>query len=97
MRSLSCRDRGLLPRGSTKMSDNILKFPYKVKRTVKPVPMVCELAAKQFDQILIVGTNAEDGFVQMITTMKDPAEVLWHLESAKFSIMNGLEEEENDE
>jgi len=34
----------------------------------------------------------------MITTMKDPAEVLWHLESAKFGIMNGLEEEEeNDE
>ena len=80
------------------MSDNVIKFPYKVKRTVKPVPLVCELAAKQFDQILIVGTNAEDGFVQMITTMKDPAEVLWHLESAKLSIMNGLEEEEeNDE
>jgi hypothetical protein len=46
---------------------------------------------------LIVGTNVEDGYVQMITTMKDPAEVLWHLESAKFGIMNGLEEEENDE
>jgi len=79
------------------MSDNVIKFPYKDKRTVKPVPLVCELAAKQFEEILIVGTNAEDGFVQMITTMKDPAEVLWHLESAKFSIMNGLEEEENDE
>jgi len=86
-----------LPGCSIKMSDNILKFPYKVKRTAKPVPLVCELAAKQFDQVLIVGTNVEDGSVQMITTMKDPAEVLWHLESAKFGIMNGLEEEENDE
>ena len=47
---------------------------------------------------MIVGTNTKDGYVQMITTMKDPAEVLWHLESAKFGIMNGLEEEEeNDE
>ena len=33
----------------------------------------------------------------MITTMKDPAEVLWHLESAKFSIMQGLEEEEEND
>ena len=79
------------------MSDNILKFPYKVRKTVKPVPLVCEMAAKQFEQVLIVGTNSEDDSVQMITTMKDPAEVLWHLESAKFGIMNGLEEEENDE
>ena len=80
------------------MSDNILKFPYKVRKTVKPVPLVCEIAAQQFDQVMIVGTNTKDGYVQMITTMKDPAEVLWHLESAKFGIMNGLEEEEeNDE
>tara|TARA_R100000541_G_scaffold48787_1_gene55872 strand:- start:384 stop:626 length:243 start_codon:yes stop_codon:yes gene_type:complete len=76
------------------MSDNVIKFPYKMRRTVKPVPMVCELAADQFEQIVVLGTSKEDGMVQMITTIKDPAEVLWHLESAKFSIMQGLEEEE---
>ena len=76
------------------MSDNVIKFPYKMRRTVKPVPMVCEMAADQFDQIVILGTSKEDHMVQMITTIKDPAEVLWHLESAKFGIMNGLEEEE---
>ena len=86
----------LLPRCSTKMSDNVIKFPYKIKRTLKPVPTVCELAAQQFEDILIVGRRS-DGFVSMITTMRDPAEVLWHLESARFGIMNGLEEEENDE
>ena len=79
------------------MSDNVINFPYKMKRTVKPVPLVCEMAAKQFDQIVILGSNDKDGFVQMITTMKDPADVLWHIESAKFAIMHGLEEEENDE
>ena len=79
------------------MSDNVINFPYKMRRTVKPVPMVCEMAADQFDQIVILGTSKEDHMVQMITTIKDPAEVLWHLESAKFGIMNGLEEEENDE
>ena len=76
------------------MSDNVINFPYKMRRTVKPVPMVCEMAADQFDQIVILGTSKEDHMVQMITTIKDPAEVLWHLESAKFSIMQGLEEKE---
>ena len=79
------------------MSDNVIKFPYKIKRTVKPVPLVCEMAAEQFDQIVILGSNSKDDMVQMITTMKDPADVLWHIESAKFAIMHGLEEEENDE
>tara|TARA_R100000935_G_scaffold11366_1_gene22892 strand:- start:163 stop:402 length:240 start_codon:yes stop_codon:yes gene_type:complete len=79
------------------MSDNVINFPYKMKRTVKPVPLVCEMAAEQFDQIVILGSSDKDGFVQMITTMKDPADVLWHIESAKFAIMHGLEEEENDE
>ncbi len=78
------------------MSDNVINFPYKMRRTVKPVPMVCEMAADQFDQIVILGTSKEDHMVQMITTMKDPAEVLWHLESARFAIMQGLEEEESD-
>jgi hypothetical protein len=78
------------------MSDNVINFPYKMRRTVKPVPLVCEMAAEQFEQIVIVGTNKDDLMVQMVTTMKDPAEVLWHLESAKFAIMQGMEEEEND-
>jgi len=86
-----------LPRVTIKMSDNVIQFPYKMRRTDKPVPRVCELAAEQFEQIIVLGTSKEDKMVQMITTMRDPADVLWHLESAKFGIMNGLEEEENDE
>jgi hypothetical protein len=79
------------------MNDNVIQFPYKMKRTVKPVPRVCELAAEQFEQIIVLGMSKEDKMVQMITTMRDPADVLWHLEAAKFGIMQGLEEEENDE
>jgi len=79
------------------MSDNVIQFPYKIRRTVKPVPMVCELAAEQFEQIVVLGTNKKDKMVQMITTMKDPADVLWHLESAKMGIMQGLEEEEEND
>ena len=34
------------------MSDNVIQFPYKMRRTDKPVPRVCELAAEQFEQII---------------------------------------------
>ena len=80
------------------MSGNVIQFPYKMRRTAKPVPTVCDLAAEQFEQIIVLGMSKGDNMVQMITTMRDPADVLWHLESAKFGIMQGLEEEEeNDE
>ena len=75
------------------MSDNIIKFPYKMRRTTKPVATVCELAAEQFDQLVIMGQNKQ-GDVQMITTLKDPADVLWYMEAARFGIMQGLEEED---
>tara|TARA_B110000211_G_scaffold225261_1_gene277228 strand:- start:2048 stop:2284 length:237 start_codon:yes stop_codon:yes gene_type:complete len=75
------------------MSDNVIKFPYKIKSTSKPVPMVCEMAAKTFEQIVIMGQN-DQGQVQMITTFKDPADVLWCLEQARFGLMQGIEEDE---
>jgi len=75
------------------MSDNVIKFPYKIKRINKPVPLVCEMASESFEQIVIMGQNKQ-GQVQMITTLKDPADVLWYMEAARFGIMQGLEEED---
>ena len=75
------------------MSDNVIKFPYKMKRTDKPVASVCDMASETFEQIVIMGQNKQ-GQVQMITTLKDPADVLWYMEAARFGIMQGLEEEE---
>ena len=75
------------------MSDNIIKFPYKMRRTAKPVSLVCEMAAETFEQLVIMGQNKQ-GQVQMITTLKDPADILWYMEAARFGIMQGLEEEE---
>ena len=75
------------------MSDNVIKFPYKMRRTVKPVSVVCEMAAEEFEQLVIMGQNKK-GQVQMITTLGDPADVLWYMEAARFGIMQGLEEEE---
>jgi hypothetical protein len=30
----------------------------------------------------------------MITTLADPADILWYMEAARFGIMQGLEEDE---
>ena len=73
---------------------NVIPFPHRMKRTEKPVPKVCELAADQFEKIIILGTHKNDNLIQMITTIKDPAEILWHLESAKITLLHGFEEDE---
>ena len=73
---------------------NVLSFPlHRVTRTKDPVPMVCEVAAETFKDIIIMGENNE-GVVQMITTVSDPAEILWYMEAARFGIMTGSIEDE---
>ena len=75
------------------MSDNVIPFRHKVKKTAEPVQAVCEVAGKIFKDIIIMGENHE-GQVQMITTVSDPAEILWYMEAARFGIMTGGVEDE---
>ena len=76
------------------MTDKVISFPvHLVKKTQDPVPMVCGVASEVFKEIIIMGEN-HDGAVQMITTVSDPAEVLWYMEAARFGIMTGGLEDE---
>lgn len=72
--------------------ENVVYLKNRVSRTKDPVPKVCELAAETFEQILILGQNKE-GAVQMVTTIHDPAEMLWFMEAARFGIMLGADDE----
>ena len=74
------------------MSDNVVQF-HKVKRTRDSVPVLCELAGENFKNVIIMGEN-HDGDIQMVTTVSDPAEVLWYMEAARFGIMTGNMEDE---
>ena len=75
------------------MADNVIPF-HKVKRTTEPVPAICEVAGKVFKKVIIMGEN-HDGVVQMLTTVSDPADILWYMEAARFGIMTGnLEDDE---
>ena len=80
------------------MSDNVLKFPYKLKRTQMPLERVCDMAKARLDKVVIAGVT-DQGQVQLLSTFQDPAEVLYYLETAKMGLMQGmvLEEGEIDE
>ena len=81
------------------MSDNVLKFPYKLKKTQLPLERVCDMAKVKLDKAVIAGVT-DQGQVQLMTTFQDPAEVLYYLEMAKTGLMQGMvlmEEGEIDE
>ena len=79
----------------TDEADNVVYLKPKPKVSKVPrasVPAVCGIATKMMDSAVIVGTAA-DGSVKMMTTIEDVAEVIWHLEAAKHSLMSGDFEE----
>lgn len=71
-----------------KDNDNIVHFPRKIEFKTDPVPVLCEIAGKTLTDVLILGTT-EDGSIKMVTTQEDIADILFYLEAAKFSIMDG--------
>ena len=68
--------------------DNVIYLHSKLVFKKDPVPTVCEVAGQMLKDVVILG-EAEDGTVKMMTTQPDPAELLFYLESAKFAIMSG--------
>ncbi len=75
------------------IGDMGLPFVHKVRIDKEPVPAVCELAGSVCKEVIIMGENQE-GQVHMITTVSDPAEILWYMEAARFGIMTGGVEDE---
>jgi len=68
--------------------DNVVYLNNKLKLSVDPVPAVCEIAGKILSDVVIIG-EAEDGTIKMITTQPDAAEILFYLETARYSLMSG--------
>ena len=68
--------------------DNVVYLGNKFKFTADPVPQVCELAGQTLKDVVILG-EAEDGTIKMMTTQPDAAEIIFYLESAKFTLLAG--------
>ena len=80
------------------MTDNVvyLEQPNKIEVVLDPVPVVCEYASKIYKDVVILG-EAEDGSIKMMTTQEDVADILFYLESAKFSLLGAGLQEPDDE
>tara|TARA_E500000305_G_C3833116_1_gene148263 strand:- start:287 stop:541 length:255 start_codon:yes stop_codon:yes gene_type:complete len=80
---------------STKMSDNIINFE-KILKTKDPVKKVCDIASKEFRDVLLIGED-KNGELRMITTLENYADMMYMMEIIKMGIITkgaeGHEEE----
>lgn len=77
-------------------NDNVVYLNERIKYMVDPVPMVCEVAGRMLSDVVIVGTG-KDGSIKMMTSVEDIPDIVWYLETAKYSLMaGGLSEEEEE-
>ena len=75
------------------MSDNIIHLD-KIKKSKDPVKNVCDAAAKEFSDLIIIGED-KNGKIQMITTVSEPADLIWFLKVCEHGILSrGVEEED---
>ena len=75
------------------MSDNVIHLD-KIRRSKNPVKTVCDAASKEFVDIVIIGEDKE-GKIQMITTIPEPADLMWFLKVCEHGILSrGVEDED---
>jgi len=77
------------------MSDNIINFE-KILKTKDPVKKVCDVASKEFRDVLLIGED-KNGELRMITTLENYADMMYMMEIIKMGIITkgaeGHEEE----
>ncbi len=75
------------------MKDNVIQLD-SIRKTKDPVARICNLASKEFKELLLIGENKE-GQLKMVTTIEEPADMLYMLEIVKLGLITkGAENEE---
>ena len=73
------------------MSDNIINFE-SVRKAKNPVKKVCDMASKEFKELIIIGEDNE-GQLKMITTLENYADITYIIEVIKLGLITkGAEE-----
>lgn len=77
------------------MSDNIINFE-KILKTKDPVKKVCDIASKEFREVILIGED-RNGELRMITTLDNYADMMYMMEIIKMGLITkgaeGNEEE----
>jgi hypothetical protein len=77
------------------MSDNIINFN-SIRKTKDPVEKVCELASKEFSELIIIGEDKE-GELKMVTTLENYADITYIMEIVKLGLLTRGAEEHGQE
>ena len=72
--------------------DNVVYFSKDVPSIERPdataVEVLCEIAGRYLDDVVILGSDKESGAIKMMTTQEDVADILFYLEVAKKAILD---------
>ena len=66
-------------------NDNVINFE-KILKTKDPVKKVCDIASKEFNDLMIIGED-KNGELRMITTMDNYADMTFMIEIIKLGIL----------
>ena len=73
------------------MNDNIINFD-AIRKSKDPVKKVCDIASKEFKELIIIGEDRE-GELKMITTLENYADITYIMEVIKLGLITkGAEE-----
>ena len=70
------------------MSDNVVYLKHIFSKSRNSVEDLCDYASQELEEVLIIGRD-QDGYIKMITNQPDAAELIFYMESAKFSLLAG--------
>lgn len=76
-------------------SNNIVRFTGLTKLDLEP-DAILTAAVDKLKEVLVIGTT-KDGNQYLASSSGDAKEMLWHLETAKFMIMESIFYSEDDE
>ncbi len=72
--------------------DNIIYFskeqPKIDKIDASAVEVLCDIAGRNLEDVVILGADKDSGAIKMMTTQEDVADILFYLEVAKKAILD---------
>ena len=67
------------------MSDNIINFD-AIRKTKDPVEKVCQMASKEFAELIIIGEDKQ-GELKMVTTLENYADINYIIDIVKIGLI----------
>tara|TARA_S200002703_G_scaffold132139_1_gene119892 strand:+ start:612 stop:845 length:234 start_codon:yes stop_codon:yes gene_type:complete len=77
------------------MSDNIINFD-SIRKTKDPVEKVCQMASKEFAELIIIGEDKQ-GELKMVTTLENYADINYIIDIVKIGLITKVGQHNGEE